>query len=279
MTQQIPCAVSVMVFTLNEEVNLPHCLSSLQWCDDVVIVDSGSVDRTKEIAIQANAGFYVHEFEGFGKQRNWALKNITTKHDWILILDADERVPDDLAVEINSLVNHQPEIGAARVRRRFYLWGRWLKYSSLYPTWVVRLVHKNRVQYINRGHAETQAVEGDIVALANDLIDENHKGIEYWFERQRKYALEDARYELQQQNQTIHWKSLFSTNPLTQKMALKKLSWKLPCRDLVYFFYSFVWRQGFRDGRYGFRFCRMRSQYQSMVVENKRMLKRENISL
>ena len=87
-------------------------------------------------------------------------------------------------------------MGAFRVRRRFHLWGRWLRYSSLYPTWVVRLVHKQRVRYVDRGHAETQSVNGEIRDLRNDLIDENLKGIDEWFARQNRYSRRDADYEL-----------------------------------------------------------------------------------
>ena len=88
--------VSVMVFTLNEAVNLPGCLESLAWCDDVIIVDSFSTDATKAISEKAGARFFEHAFEGFGSQRNWALDHTSPKHPWILVLDADERVPPEL---------------------------------------------------------------------------------------------------------------------------------------------------------------------------------------
>ena len=85
---------------------------------------------------------------------------------------------------MHTVSNPHDSIGAYRVKRRFHMWGRWLRYSSLYPTWVVRLVHKDRVRYINRGHAETQTINGEIGELQNDLIDENLKGVDEWFARQ-----------------------------------------------------------------------------------------------
>ena len=269
--------VSVMIFTLDEEINLPHCLGSLAWCQDVIVVDSGSADRTVEIASNWGARVFSHAFEGFGKQRNWAIDHTSPRNPWVLILDADERVPVKLADELVALVNSDPDIAAARVRRRFYMWGKWLKHSSLYPTWVVRLVHIDRVRYINRGHAETQEVEGKVVALTNDLLDENHKGLEDWYARQERYALADARYEVDHESGGINWKDLLSADPLVKKMAMKRLSWRMPCRGLIYFLYSYAFRGGFRDGRYGFRFCRMRAAYQSMVVQNKKKVKQNTI--
>ena len=268
------CNVSVMIFTLNEEVNLGHCLNSLKWCDDVIVIDSGSTDNTVAMANASGARSFQREFDGFGSQRNWAIEHTHPVHDWVLILDADERVPDALAQEINSFINNADiNMAAARVRRRFHMWGEWLKYSSLYPTWVVRLIHKDKVRYVNRGHAETQKVDGETLALENDLIDENHKGIEHWYTRQRSYSLKDAEYEIDNQGAGINFRDLLSSDPLARKMALKQLSWRLPFRSITYFIYSYFLRLGFLDGFKGLRFCYMRSQYQQMVVKHKRVIR------
>ena len=137
----------------------------------------------------------VHQraFDGFGTQRNWALDTVPTQHEWVLILDADERVPAEMVSELQQVLPAAPEIAAFRLARRFYMWGRWLRHSSLYPSYVVRLVRKGRVRYVNRGHAETQDVDGVTAQLATDLIDENLKGIDEWFERQNRYSTRDAR--------------------------------------------------------------------------------------
>ncbi len=269
------CRISTMIFTLDEEINLPHCLGSLDWCDDVIVIDSGSSDQTVEIAEQAGVRVFVNPFEGFGTQRNWAIDNTSPRHEWVLVLDADERVPDALVEEMHQLIDQQPELGAARLRRRFTMWGKWLRYSSLYPVWVVRLVHRDRARYINRGHAETQEIEGDIVALHSDLIDENHKGMDAWFERQERYSLADARYELEQAGESVQFGNLFSSDPLARKMTLKRIAWRLPFRSFIYFVYSYVFRQGFRDGRLGFRFCRLKAGYQKSILRHKKQLKRQ----
>ncbi len=257
--------VSALIFTLNEEINLPHCLGSLGWCDDIVVVDSFSSDKTEVVCKAAGARFYQRAFDGFGTQRNWALENIELKNRWVLILDADERVPPELARELLQRAKEAPnDVGAYRVRRRFYMWGRWLRYSSLYPTWVVRFVRVGRVTYVNRGHAETEVVQGVVGQLEHDLIDEDHKGISAWFERQNQYARKDAEYELNNRGR-LRARDFVSRDPLTRRAAIKRLASRLPFRGSMYFLYSYVFRRGFLDGRDGFVFCVMRAMYQSQV--------------
>jgi glycosyltransferase involved in cell wall biosynthesis len=265
--------VSAMIFTLNEAIHLPSCLASLSWCDDVVVVDSFSSDATEEICARARVRFVQHAFAGFGAQRNWALDNVDVKHDWILILDADERVPSELAREMNQLaLENRDDVGAYRLKRRFYMWGRWLKYSSLYPTWVVRFVHKKRVRFANRGHAETQTVQGETLDLQNDLIDENLKGIDEWFERQNRYSRKEAEYELAGNEASGR---LLSADPLERRAAIKRITRNLPFRGLAYFLYAYVLRRGFLDGRDGLMFCRMRALYQ-VEIEMKKYDRKRN---
>lgn len=274
MDQHIP--ISVMVFTLNEEINIPYCLESVSWSDDVVIIDSGSEDRTVDIARQYGARVIHQAFTGFGSVRNWGLAHANLKNDWVLILDADERVPELLAIEMGERLGEvAADVAAFRVRRRFHMWGRWLRRSSLYPTWVVRLVRKGRVEYVDRGHAETQNINGVVLDLREDIVDENHKGLENWFERQNRYSTQDARYELKMSGRSNWWKDLFTLDPLARRTALKTLSSWLPFRSFYYFFYSYVFRGGFLEGRYGLWLCLLRAQYYFMVQLKKRELARD----
>lgn len=267
--------VSAMVFTLDEEVHLPSCLATLAWTDDVIVVDSFSTDRTEELARAAGARFFQHRFEGFGKQRMWALEHTQPRHEWVLILDADERVTPELAREMaTKILGVAQEVGAFRVKRRFHMWGRWLKRSNLYPSWVVRLVRAGRVEYVNRGHAETQEVRGVTQSLECDLIDENLKGIDEWFERQNRYSSREAAYELQQAAQPFQWSALWAPDPLARRAALKRVAASLPFRPLLYFLYSYVLRGGFLEGRDGLVFCAMKSEYQRMIVVKKHDLLR-----
>ena len=150
----MPVGVSAMVFTLDEEIHLPNCMAALEWCEDVIVVDSGSRDRTAAIARERGARLFEHPFTGFGDQRNWALANTGPRNPWVLILEADERVTPELVEELRQVaLSAPPDAAAYRVKRRFHMWGRWLRHSSLYPSWVVRLVRVGRVRYVNRGHA------------------------------------------------------------------------------------------------------------------------------
>lgn len=271
--------VSVMIFTLNEEIHLPSCLAALEWCADVIVIDSFSTDRTEAVCRERGVRFFQHAFDGFGSQRNWALDHAEPRHPWVLVLDADERVPPELARELcDAARSAPPTVGAFRVRRRFYLWGRWLRYSSLYPTWVVRFVHRNRVRFVDRGHAETQEVSGEIVDLENDLIDENLKGIEAWFERQNRYSTKDAEYELAGADRPIDWTGIMSGDALRRRASLKQLAARMPFRPTLYFLYSYVYRLGFLDGRDGLVFCRMKALYQRMVEAKKHDLRRNRVS-
>jgi glycosyltransferase involved in cell wall biosynthesis len=267
--------VSCLIYTLNEEINLPHCLESLRWCDDVVVVDSFSTDRTEAVARAAGARFVQHPFTGFGDQRNWSLDEVPLKYPWALILDADERVPESLREELaQRMPSAAVDVAAFRVRRRFYLWGRWLRYSSLYPTWVVRLVRVGRVRYVNRGHAETQIVDGRTEALGEDLLDENHKGLDDWWARQNRYSTQEAIYELRELGPG--WRSLFSVDPLRRRAGIKAVARDLPGRAFWYFIYSYFFRLGFLDGMVGMRFCVMKARHQALIGLKKYQLRRRN---
>ena len=190
--------------------------------------------------------------------------------DWVLILDADERVPPELANELCRLATlDDPRVGAYRVARRLYMWGRWLRHSSLYPTWVVRFVHRRKVRYVNRGHAETERVSGETRELRAALIDENFKGLDAWFERQIRYAMKDAEYEMECEGAPLDLRGLLCGEPMRRRAVLTRLAAALPLRGMLYCLYCYVFRMGFLDGRDGLAFCRMKALYQSMIVARK----------
>ncbi len=139
--------VSVLILTLNEEANLPGCLDSLVWCDDVVVLDSFSTDRTVEIARERGVRVEQRRFENYASQRNSGLNSIRYRHTWVLMLDADERVPPELRDEMLAAVAAAPADAAMfLMRRRDHLFGRWIRRSSGYPTWFGRLVRVGRVR-------------------------------------------------------------------------------------------------------------------------------------
>ena len=263
-------AVTVMVFTLDEEKNLARCLASLTRFDEVIVVDSGSTDRTVAIAEAHGARVVRHAFTGFGAQRTWALEHAGARHPWVLILDADERVPEALAAEIAAVLDRpSPSIGAYRMRRRFHQRGRWVPRASLYPSWVVRLVHKDRVRFVDRGHAETQEVDGEIAALEQDLHDEDHKGIEAWLVRHARYAVREAEHELRA---TGSLADVIARDPLRRREALKAIGRRLPLRGLTYFVYAYLVRGGLLEGSRGLELSVRRAVYQEMIAIARRAL-------
>lgn len=273
LTAHVP--VSVVIFTLNEEIHLPSCLDSVSWCDDVFVVDSFSTDQSASICRQRAVTFVQHVFESLAMQRNWALDTLPIKHDWVLLLDADERVPPELVVEMqNVLERAATEIAAFRLSRRLHMWGRWLRYSSLYPTWIVRVVRRGRVRFVAAGHGEVETVDGVIRNLQAALIDENRKGLDEWFARQNRYSHAEAVYELRQAGSGGMLGDLFTNDPVRRRNGLKRLASSIPARGLWFFLYSYIWRRGFLDGRDGLVFCVMRSMYQTMIAVKKYDLKR-----
>ncbi len=267
--------ISGIVFTLDEEVNLPHCLESLKPCDDVVVVDSFSSDQTCKIAQDFGARVFQHPFTGFGDQRMWALGNVAFRHSWVLILDADERVTAALWSEmIQRVTSCSDDTVAFRLKRRFHWNGVWLRRANLYPTWVVRLVRPGKVTFVNRGHAETQHVQGRMESLGEDLIDENHKGLVAWRERQRHYAEQEAHHEITLKN-SLRIPDLWSTDPLVRRTAWKFIGSRLSSRGMCYFIYSYVFRSGWLDGVAGLRFCLEKARFQAHIQKTSRQLRTE----
>ena len=267
--------ISVLVFTKNEEIHLPRCLGSISGSDDIVVVDSFSEDRTRDIAGQVGVRFVQHAFTGFGDQRSWALENIPLKNSWALILDADEVVPPELWDEMTrKIAEVSPETSAFRLRRRFFWQKKWVPRSSQYPSWVVRLVQVGKVRFINRGHSETQLVEGETGALSGDLIDENLKGIPAFRERQRSYAAAEARHEL---NAGMRFKTrnLFSADPLIRRANAKALFSVLPMRGFFFWLYLYLYRGGVLEGLRGLELCLEKARYQSQIAKYKRQFKAE----
>src|SRR4051794_413016 len=138
--------VSVLILTKNEEQNLPKCLASVRWSDDVVVFDSLSTDQTCEIAAGKGARVFQRAFDNYAAQRNAALTEVQYKYPWILMLDADECATAELAHEIKQLLMKGDEtVTLYRMRRKDMFFGRWLKRSSGYPTWFGRLMRSGRV--------------------------------------------------------------------------------------------------------------------------------------
>lgn len=254
-------SVSVFIQTLNEESNLPRCLESVRWSDDIVVLDSFSTDRTGEIARSAGARFYQRKYDGRANNQNWAVENIEFKYTWVWYVDADEVTPPELAREIIQVTSDsmRPEV-AYFVRRKNLLMGTWLKHGSVYNCWFARLWKPSSIRW-RRGANPIAIIDGPTGRLQCAFLHYTlSKGFEEWFAKHNRtstYEAEDIMKELQ--HGRIDWAGLISRDPVKRRKALKHLSLRMPCRPLLIFIYMYVLKAGFLDGGPGLTYCTLRA--------------------
>lgn len=259
-------SISVLILTLNEETNLAECIDSCAWSDDIVVFDSFSTDRTCEIAAGKSVRLLQRRFDNYAAQRNAALAEVPYKHPWVLMVDADERTPEDLVHEmLEAVTTADSDIALFRMRRKDYFLGRWLRRSSGYPSWFGRLVRLGRVR-VERAVNEEYIADGKIVHLRSHL---HHfplnKGIAYWYERHNRYSDVEAQAKVQAHSSRLSIAALFRGDPIARRRALKQLVYRLPMRPSIWFLYLYVFRMGFLDGAAGLAFSRMRASYETMI--------------
>lgn len=220
--------ISAVIITFNEEDRLPDALASLQGvADEIVVVDSFSTDRTPEIARQARAVFYQNHFEDYGQQKNIALQK--AGYDWILNLDADERLSPELKKAISDLKEKgAPEtVAAYAIKRKAFYLGRWILHSGWYPDRKVRLFRKNGAVWQGRIH-EGLKVSGTVAPLAGDILHYTYRDISDHVRRLNRYSDFQAEEIVRQK----------------KKCLLLRLLILPP----VTFFRHYIWRLGFFDG-------------------------------
>jgi len=274
-------SISTMILTFNEEANLPRCLASLKWCDDVVVLDSYSTDRTETIAHEGGAKFYQHNFENFAAQRNYGLENLSYKHQWVLLIDADEEVPPDLAQEMMRQVSScDPSLCLFKMRRRDFLLGRWIRRSSGYPTWFERLARVGRVKGIQRGHGEEYSTDGEVGYLVHCLYHYPfNKGFQSWLEKHNRYSSAEAVVLSTVRTPTMNVFELIRADASRRRQILKSFVYRLPARPLFIFLALFFFRGGVLEGRAGITFCTLRAFYEFMIDCKVRELRRREHSL
>lgn len=263
---------SVVILTLNEEHRLPACLASVADCDDVVVLDSGSTDRTVAIAEAAGARVSVNRFENFAQQRNHAHEAVPFRHPWVFHLDADEQFTPELHAECANWPGDSPFDGAWAAPRM--LWeGCWLPRCTDYPAWQARFVRPATFRFIEVGHGQREAPTMRMTRLqSNYRHDMSAGGTAAWLDKHRRYARAEAAAEAA--TQPPAWHELFTGNALLRRRALKRLSFRLPARGFLRLVYQYGLRGGFLDGGPAWTYCRLLARYESMVAAELRALRR-----
>jgi glycosyltransferase involved in cell wall biosynthesis len=258
-------SISVLVLTFDEELNIGACLESVQWSDDVVVLDSFSTDRTVEIARRHNVRVVQRKFDNYAAQRNFGLEQ-PFRHPWVLMLDADERVAPDLQSEMLAATRSaDPDTVLFRMRRRDHLYGRWIRGSSGYPTWFGRLVRVGRVR-VERPINEEYHADGKLENLRCHL---DHypfnKGFAPWLAKHDRYSSMEAELRLSGSALRLTWVHLVSRDPDLRRRAVKALAYQLPLRPLAVFTALYFLRGGILEGRAGLTFCVLRAWYEFVI--------------
>jgi glycosyltransferase involved in cell wall biosynthesis len=259
--------MSVLILTLNEEQNLPACLASVAGCDDIVVLDSGSTDRTVELARAAGARVFTNPFQDFASQRNHAHATVDFRHPWVFHLDADEIMTSELAAECAKLDPAAPYDGYYAAPRMMFH-GRWLRHSTDYPAWQARCVRARGFRFIQTGHGQREAPDMRMGFLRGSYLHDISVPSETeWAARHQRYAREEAaQFLADDEPLRLTLKKLITGPKLLRRRALKRLSYFLPCRPQFRFLYQFVLRGGFLDGPGAMRYCRLLARYEQLAT-------------
>jgi glycosyltransferase involved in cell wall biosynthesis len=272
--------VSVIVPVKNEARNIAACLASVAWADEVWVVDSHSTDDTAALAEARGARVVQFDFQGgYPKKKNWALQNLPFANEWILLLDADERVTPELEAELRQLFSQPDSADGYYVNRKLIFLGRWIKHCGWYPSWNMRFFKHKLGRYErletedvdNTGDVEVHehvVLQGRTAYLQHDLLHEDFKSIYHFIERHNRYSTWDARVYHNLASGIAGESSIkvnFFGAPLERKRFIKRMWARLPFRPMLRFVWMYFIQRGFLDGRAGLIFCTLMTMHEAVI--------------
>lgn len=266
------CLLSVVILTLNEELHLERALESLRpLCAEVYVVDSGSEDRTIDIARSRGCHVATHEFVNHAEQLNWALETLPLRGAWVMRLDADEFLTPELAQElVDELPKIPRRVSGLLVKRRIYFWGRWIRHGGVYPVWMLRVWRRGDAECETRWMDEHMILRrGEAAKLRNDFVDANLRGLSYWVDKHNWYATREVGDLLSPPGAAADsrlsgqagWKRSLKTGVYGRAPRF--------FRAWAYWFQRYFLRLGFLDGVEGFVFHFMQALWYRMLVDAK----------
>ncbi len=268
-TKKVP--LSVLIPVKNESLNLERCLQSIDWADEIFVVDSQSIDDTQEIAKKYNAEVVQFQFNGtWPKKKNWALENLSFNHQWVFIIDADEALEPGAEEEIRKIVANQNEPMAGYwINRRFYFMGKWLKHAY-YPNWNLRFFKHQLGSYEKLTDLATDSgdnevhehviIQGDTGHLKTEMNHYAFPNIATFVEKHNRYSNWEARVALDRATGSSN--STLQNSAANFRRRLKGLSRRLPFRPWLRFLYIYLLQGGFLDGKEGYYFARLHGYYE-----------------
>lgn len=255
-----PIPLSAIILSYNDELLLRAALESVAgWIGEIFVVDSGSTDRTLEIAREFTDSFVNHPFENYAAQRNWAQDNLPLQYEWVLHLDADERVTPELrhSLELFFASSQHKTVDGLLAARRTVFMGRWIKHGGHYPVYHMRVFQRAKGHCEDRLYDQHFTVIGPTLLLQGDIIDTITTSLDSWMMRHLRWASLEVQEQQKEHPQTITVsKSHFGT-PIEQRRWFKNNVYnRLPLfiRAFLYFFYRYILRFGFLDGPEGLIF-------------------------
>jgi glycosyltransferase involved in cell wall biosynthesis len=260
--------VSILVLTKNEEQDLPGCLQSVSWSDDVHVYDSFSSDKTVHIAEAAGAKVIRRLFDNWSSHQNWGLSNTPFKYPWVFYIDADERMTPKLIESVVAIVNAPGDKVAFRVHRRDFFLGTWLRHVQTSP-YYMRLFRPERMRY-ERLVNPISIADGPVGQMTGYL---DHfpfsKGMDHWIARHNAYSRLEAQQILENRKSQRDFslmKAFTAKDFHERRFHQKELFYRLPFRPLIKFLLLYVGKRGFLDGRAGLTYAALQAIYEYFIV-------------